>query len=397
VVNVMKMAVVRVPCLFALLLSSILLGLCVSGICSQTEPIDPYRVGPEDQLTITVARHPEFSGSYYVASDGAFNMVAVGQVQATGKSIRELSDYIAEQLKSRLRDPEVVVTLQSPRMQRVYVLGAVNKPGLYDMKPGWRITEAVAAASGLAPGVESSDCSASLLRGKSGNRESIEMVAVFNGSSEANKAIESGDVLTIEAQETMPVYIVGKVKNPGMYRLRTDTSGVMQAITLAGGALEDAAMTKVSITHLNTKSETINLASAISDGKEQSNVKLQPGDLIVVPEETAKVAVLGYVKEPGFYPLKNGQTFSLTDTLGLAKGAEKRAELSTVAIIRTENGKQKRTIYDLTKFLKSGDAASNPVVQPGDVVYVPQTKRPDWDFVARSLTAVGIILGPLVP
>jgi len=359
---------------------------------------EAYRVGPEDQINITVARHPEFSGSFYVPSDGVLNLPAIGQVTTNGKTLKELSEEIAELLRTRLRSPEVTVVLQSPRMQRVYVLGAVRNPGLYDMKPGWRITEALAAAGGLAQGVDEADCKAVVLRARNNQRETVALVDVFRGGSQANAQIESGDVLTIEAQETIPVYVVGKVKAPGLYKLRKDNPGVIQAITLAGGTLDEAALDRVTISRLDGSSKTVNLLPAMFGGSQEPNVPLQSGDLVTVPEETARIAVLGYVKEPGFYTLKNGQKLTLSDALGLAKGTESnRADIGAIAVIRVENGQQQKAVYNMHKFLKSGDASQNPEIKPGDIVYVPKTGRPDWDFLVRSLTAIGILINPFVP
>lgn len=89
----------------------------------------PYKIGSEDVISVTVARHAQFSGDFYIPTDGVVDLPGVGRVTATGKTLGELSDYVTTRLSKRLRDPEVTVTLKSPRMQRVYVLGSVERPG----------------------------------------------------------------------------------------------------------------------------------------------------------------------------------------------------------------------------------------------------------------------------
>lgn len=371
-------------------------SLCIGGGAADGSSAQ-YRVGPEDVIAVTVVRHPEFSGDYYIPTDGNVNLPAVGPVEASGKTLDELTMLVTDRLRERLRNPEVTVTLKTARMQRVYVLGVVKNPGLYDVKPGWRITEAVAAAGGLAPGVEEADCSASILRATTGERRTVKLTDVMRGVPDANSAIESGDVLTLESQQTMPVYVVGQVKNPGLYRLRTDGSGVMEALTVAGGMLEDAALSRVAITHVDGTSETANLVPAIFEGKQGPKISLRAGDLVTVPEERLRIAVMGYVNEPGFFPVRDGQKLVLTDALGLAKGVDnKDGKLSQVAVIRTREGKQERLVYDLSKFLKSGDAKHNPDIVPGDVVYVPRRSGMDWDTVLRSISSVGLFLNPLM-
>jgi protein involved in polysaccharide export with SLBB domain len=353
-----------------------------------------YRLGPEDVITITVARHADFSGDFYIPADGTVNLPSIGSITAGGKTLDELAADVKSRLSDRLRDPEVTVSLKTARMQRVYVLGAVSKPGLYDMKPGWRITESVAAAGGLAAGIETTDCCATILRASTGERESVKLSDVFQGVEDANVGINSGDVITVNAEETIPVYVMGKVKTPGLYRVRKDSAGVAVALTLAGGITDDAAINRVTITHLNGESQVVDLAPALLQGKQESSSPLQSGDLVVVPEETAKVAVLGFVNAPGFFPMKSGVKLTLSEALGLARGADKRGKLSAVAIIRTQGDEQKRLVCNLDEFLKSGDKTQNPEVLPGDVVYVSQTNKPEWNTIFNAVTSVGFLLRP---
>ena len=161
--------------------------------------------------------------------------------------------------------------------------------------------------------------------------------------------------------------------------------------------MDEAALSHVTVTRLSGVSETVDLTPALVEGKEAPDFKLAAGDLVVVPETTARVAVLGYVNQPGFFNLKDGQKVTLSEALGLAKGVDnKRARTTAVAIVRTESGVQSRRNYNLAKFLKSGDIVQNPEIRAGDIVYVPETRKPDWDMVMRSLSTVGILINPFM-
>lgn len=373
-------------------------GVWASSIQTTAAPSpSTYQVGPEDVITVLVNRHPEFSGDFYIPADGVVSFPAAGQVAVNDKTLADITRLVQAGLGSRLRDPEVNVTLKTPRMQRVYVLGAVDKPGLYDLKQDWRITEAMAAAGGLTAGTEPVDCSAIVLRAATGQREATKLADALRGDPKANLIVHSGDVVTVEPKEALPVYVMGKVRSPGLYKLRQDTAGIMQALTLAGGVTEDSALDRVTVTHLGGRSETINLLSAIRDGKQDETVKVLAGDLVVVPEDTSRIAVLGYVRDPGYFTVKNGQRLMLSDALGLAKGVDKRANVGSVLVMRTQDGKQTRLVFDFHRFLKMGDMGSNPEIRPGDVVYVPQTGRPDGESILRSLSIAGLLLGPFVP
>ena len=373
----------------------ILMSTCL-GFTQENSAV--YRIGSEDTISVLVARHPEFSGDFLVPSDGYVSLPAVGQIHVSGMTLAEISEHVSSLLKSRLKDPEVSVTLRSAGMQRVYVLGSVQKPGLYDLKPGWRITHCVAAAGGLGGSCEPNDCTATVVRYANGKREAVQMKDAMQGLEQTNLPIESGDVIMIESRETMPVYVTGRVKSPGIYRINKDHAGIMEALTLAGGTLENSALDRVTVISSDHKTRTVNLTPIAMNGEHEPNIGIEPGDLIVVPEDMSKVAVLGYINKPGFYPIRNGEKLLLSDALGLAGGSDrKRGEIGSIALIRTENGVQTRKMYDLSKFLKSGDVTQNPAINAGDIIYVPQTNKPDWDFVMRSLTTVAVLMNPFIP
>lgn len=371
------------------------LTLLPSGMPRAAEIAPSYRVGPEDTIRVTVARHPEFSGEFFIPADGKLDLPGAGKTLVDGLTLSEVGDLVKLRLSGRLRQPEVTVTLGKPRMQRVYVLGVVKNAGAYDARPDWRITEAVAAAGGLAEDVETTDCSATLLSASTGKSRTVQLDDAMRGVAEANMPLQSGDVLTVDTRETVPVYVMGRVRTPGAYRLRGDAAQVTKALALAGGTLEDAAVSRITITHLSGKSETLDLAPAILQGKQDPGVVLQAGDLVVVPEETARVAILGYVNQPGFYPLRDGQKLTLSEALGLAKGVDnKGGSLGGVAVVRTEAGVQQKMLFDVSKFLKSGDASQNPEIRSGDVIYVAQSSRPDWQTIISGIASVGWLLAP---
>lgn len=348
-----------------------------------------YHLGSEDVVTVTVMRHPEFSGDFLIPTDGILDLPAVGSVKASGMTLSELTGYVTMKLRDRLVKPEVTVTLKVARTQRIYVLGAVSKPGVYDFKPEWRITEALAVAGGLS--VEPADCKVTLLRAATGEKKTVELIDALHTAPGTNLALEPGDVLTINAVEEYPIYVLGKVKTPGMYKMRGDGGGVLEALSMAGGTLDDAGISHVTITHSTGQAITLDLAPSIVNGKPEANPKLLPGDVVMVPE-AARIAVLGYVHAPGYYPLSDGKKITLSDALGLAQGAiNPQGSMGKVAVVRTLDGKQQRLTFNLSKFLKTGDTTQNPEMKPGDVIYVPKTSRLEWTTVVQTLSSVGVL------
>lgn len=351
-----------------------------------------YRLGAEDDIIVTVLRHVEFSCELLIPQDGMINLPAVGLVKASGMTLNELTDYITKHLSDRLRSPEVSVVLKTQGMQRVYVLGSVKLPGVYDYKTGWRIAECIAAAGGNSG--EASDCEVRLLKASTGDQKTVKLDDVFAAGSKSNLSVDPGDVLNVEAVRTQPVYVTGKVRLPGMYKLRVD-GGLLEAITLAGGSLDNAALSSVTVTHVSGKSETVNLIPLMQSGTGSGNQKLEPGDLVVVPQCDGKIAVLGSVARPGYFPVVDGDEVRLAGALALAGGTIKQSNLDEVLVVSMENGQEKRQLCNIAKFLKSGDAASNPVIKPGDVVFVAKNGRADWPSVLNGLSVTTLLYNVL--
>lgn len=109
-----------------------------------------YRVSPEDVLSITVLYHPEFSQAQVtVPSSGHIQVPGVGDLFVVGKTTTALDKELTRRLLKQLQRPEVTVALLTPRTKRVFLIGAVSKPGAYELKSGFRVSEALALAGGL--------------------------------------------------------------------------------------------------------------------------------------------------------------------------------------------------------------------------------------------------------
>ncbi len=347
-----------------------------------------YRLGPEDTVTVLVQRHPEFSGDFLIPPGGSLTLPGVGPLVAVGQTPEALAAAITAGLARKLLKPDVTVTLRLPRMQRVYVLGAVAKPGVYDLKPEWHVTEAVAAAGGLI--VEPAECTAALQHA-AGTQAAVDIAAALRHAPDADLPLQPGDELTVTPLRVVTVLVAGKVRAPGSYLVKQG-DGALAAIALAGGALPEAALSHVTVAHADGTSSTANLLGPLRDGTGPGDVALRAGDQVVVPESIARIAVLGHVNLPGYFPLPDGRTLTVSDALGLANGPEnKRSGLKSVALLHTANGKEERRVVNLARFFKTGDTRDNPTVQAGDILYVPETGKPDWNLVWSSLaTVVGI-------
>jgi polysaccharide export outer membrane protein len=367
------------------------LTVLAAAALAQKPENEDYILGPEDVISVTVIRHPEFSGDFLIPAAGNIDVPAVGSFKASGLSLADTASHIRKALSKRLISPEVSVSLKVARLRRFSVIGNVNRPGAFELKQGWRVTEALGAAGGLPPDSQTKDFRANLLRAADGKKIPISLTEAVAGNVDQNLVIGEGDVLTIEAIELVPIYVVGKVKSPALYKLPIDSTGVVEAITLAGGLTEDAQVSGVKVIHANGQEETIDLTPIILKGEKVPLPKLGPNDLIVIPEAQARFAVIGTVLSPGFFPIPEGREVRLADAVALARADPKRARLARVGIVRVVDGKEQRTQYDVGKYLKKGDTSQNPILKSGDVVYIPESVGFDWSGIAPGLSIASLL------
>ncbi len=112
-------------------------------------PTGAYRLGPGDQVGITLFGEKDLSGAFPVNDSGNIALPLVGNVQAAGLTPDQLAEAIQTRLSSAglYRDPKVAVEVTSYRP--VFILGEVAKPGQYPYQPGMTVLTAAAIAGGF--------------------------------------------------------------------------------------------------------------------------------------------------------------------------------------------------------------------------------------------------------
>jgi len=365
----------------------------IASACLLTAPLaaraaDAYVLQPEDALTISVYGHEELARDVVVLRDGQFNYPIVGQVPAAGQTPEAVAQSIAAGLSRELVDPQVTVSVKQPAMRRVYVSGLVAKAGSYDLKPGWRVSHLLAEAGGLSTKPELAK--AVIVRGV--ETVPVDLTAVLAAEGvEADPVLQPGDLLQVQA-DTNLIHVAGQVKSPGDYQLKSSL-GVVEAVSMAGGATDDAALTRAQVIR-GGEALKVDLHALLVDGKTDGNMTLRPGDTLVIPANESRIAVLGGVGQPGYYDLPDGKAVTVADALGMAKGPAKNAKMGEVALVRLVDGHQVVSTLDVGRFLKKGDLSQNPNVASGDVIYVKDGKEPLNN--GNILSAITSLTNPLI-
>jgi polysaccharide export outer membrane protein len=109
-----------------------------------------YLIGPEDVVEVMVWKNPDLSREVTVRPDGKLSLPLIGDVQAAGITVPQLTEQIAEKLKGYYKEPpQVSVIVRQVNSYAVYVLGAVRNPGRYVVKSGTTFLQAIALAQGF--------------------------------------------------------------------------------------------------------------------------------------------------------------------------------------------------------------------------------------------------------
>lgn len=362
-----------------------------------------YRLAPDDVISVSVLRHPELSAEEItVSSSGRIDLPEAGQILASGKTTTQLRDAIRRSLERTMVAPQVTVSLKTPRVQRVIVLGAVAKSGPYDIKPGWRVSEALAAA-GWTPG--RADETVAKLARPSGQVVNVDLAAILkNPASAHNRRLGAGDVITLQSLEPKRVTVNGDVAKPDVYELRRART-VVDALNAAGGLKGRPSDSRGFILRKGKRLE-LNLDDASEFRTSAANVVLQAGDLINVELAPKRVTVSGDVAKPESYELRRAPT--LLDALNAAGGLKQEADQTRGFVLRG-NQKIELNVEDAVQYRV---AAANLKLQDGDLVSIdavprlrvtvsgPFARKPDNYELAPDAGVVQAIAqagGPSVP
>ena len=104
-----------------------------------------YRLGPSDEIAVSVFGAPELDREGTIDAAGSFSMPLVGSVNAAGKTPQEFANAIQDKLRARyLKDPSVTINVKEAKAQTVTVDGEVKMPGIYPVVGQMTLQQAIA-------------------------------------------------------------------------------------------------------------------------------------------------------------------------------------------------------------------------------------------------------------
>jgi polysaccharide biosynthesis/export protein len=307
---------------------------------------EEYRIGAHDVIEVNVFEAPELNRSLRVSAAGDISMPLVGGVEAAGLTAREVEGVLQERLREFIKDPHVGVSVAAIESHPVSVVGAVRKPGVFQLRGPKTVLEMLSLAEGLA---DDAGDDVLVMRG-AGLRQSANPM---NQEDEA-KAARSGS-----SEFALPASAAAANYDPN-------------------------------------ESETVkvNLKNVLDSGDPRYNVAVYPGDIVKVPR-AGIVYVVGGVNKPGGFIMKSSEKMSVLKAVALAEGLTRTSSKGRARIIRTDAGSGERSeiAINLGKILSG--KVPDPPLKAADIVFVPDsaTKNALYRGSEAALqTAVGVAI-----
>jgi polysaccharide export outer membrane protein len=284
-----------------------------------------YRIGAEDLLNISVFEAPDLNRTVRVSEDGEISLPLIGTVHAAGLTTLQLESLLEALLKrSYLTDPHVTVFVKEVKSHAISVIGAVEKPGVYEVRGPKTLLEVLSMAQGLADDAGNS------------------VIIMRHGASASSAAADSPDPTSAAASDVP-----------------------------ASSAKQDSAQPPT-IAVAREETTAIKLNDLLNSTNDRSNVVVNPGDIVKVLR-AGIVYVVGEVRKPGGFLLRSNQNISVLQALALAEGLTRTSSAKHACIIRTDatTGARTELPMDLGKILKG--RAPDPILRSKDIVFIPNS------------------------
>jgi polysaccharide export outer membrane protein len=281
-----------------LVIVAVILGLLVPPAAVVSQEQTPYRIGPDDVLTISVWDNKELDQVVFVRPDGKVSLPLAGEIQAGGLTVAELTSQLRDIYGKYVQGAQVTVGVREIRSRPIFFVGGIGRvaagpaggpggtpsssvAGTMQLTQGLRLLQAISLAGGLVPGADLE--SSFVLRGDT--RIPIDFVKLIQrGDLSQNIKLEPGDTIVVPVADG--VYVQGEVRTPGIVRFSKDLT-IVRAIAQAGGFTPLAAPSRVIVLRSDgSKRENIkvDVADLMDKPQAKEDLPLRPNDIVIIPQ-----------------------------------------------------------------------------------------------------------------
>jgi polysaccharide export outer membrane protein len=272
------------------------------SLSSRKELYRDYKIGAEDLLEVSVFEEEKLNKTVRVSSQGNISLPLLGVLRVRGLTAEEVEREIRELLAEKyLRDPHVSVFIKEYRSQRISVIGAVEKPGPYDVTGQKTVLGILGMAGGLK---EDAGALLFLIRPpqEEGASEEVKPSTyvidleelLVGGDLTLNLVVMHGDVINVPVSGK--IVVGGVVRSPGGFPLKGKRVTVSQAIAMAQGLKPEAKGGEAKIFRYSGRGSEREILTAdvyaIQKGQSE-DLALRENDILIVPVSSTKAIFFG--------------------------------------------------------------------------------------------------------
>ena len=190
--------------------------------------------------------------------------------------------------------------------------------------------------------------------------------------------------IIVEEYNNNRIFVLGEVRKPGQYNF-PGRPLLLSALARAEGLTDKADMRGCTVVRGRGTVIEIDLYDLLRKGDRTLNISLLPEDAVYVKaDEEHTFYVLGEVARPGVFA--RGQQMDVIRAVALAGGETHDAQLSSVRVVRRDKTGEAKVLTANMAGMLGGHITENPLVESGDIVYVPRKGVATFNYYLTQLT-----------
>jgi polysaccharide biosynthesis/export protein len=333
-------------------------------------------IEPEDVVDVTISSGLETAAQMTptpvrVDGNGTAMIALVGAVPLAGLEPFQAEQRIAAAAVERglYREPQVTVTMKKKAVNRITVIGAVEKQGVQELPRSQSTLLAALVAAG------------------SLNEKAGTTIEVRRHGSVARQPAAS------QAAAGVPIPDIAPTAGEGDIQLASGISPIRrlpgpgrrpQRLPMPGPAAASAP-------------ETVTIDLTELDPAGRNNMTLQDGDVVrVETRDPTPISVIGLVKKPGQYEMPVGQPVHVLDAIAMA-GERSNSWADKIYITRHVKGENEPVVIETSVAQAQHSNESNIRLAPGDVVSVEKTPQTVLNSIFTTIVRFSIVAGQSIP